>query len=84
MGGRRGVLSAGMPPITRAAALAVVESLMSGELADEEAESLPAQLDMAFGCPRGHAAGLAYWPERSVPTAAEVVDRARAYRPIAL
>ncbi|MGR6998511.1 e9imm peptide [Yinghuangia aomiensis] len=80
-------MSADVPSMTREAAVALVESVMSGELAEEELEDALKRLDAAFGCPRGHVAGLVYWPEGPQgpePTAAEVVDRASAYRPIAL
>lgn len=77
-------MSADVPPMTREAAVALVQSVMSGGLPEGELEHVLERLDVAFGCPRGHAAGLVYWPPGSEPTAAEVVDRALAYRPIAL
>ncbi|GAA4989031.1 hypothetical protein GCM10023205_70140 [Yinghuangia aomiensis] len=77
-------MSADVPWMTREAAVARVESVMRGELPEEELEHVLERLDAAFGCPRGHVAGLVYWPDGPEPTAAEVVDRAPAYRPIAL
>lgn len=77
-------MSADVPPMTREAAVTSVESVMSGELSEEELEHVLERLDVAFGCPRGHVAGLVYWPEGAEPTAAEVVEQAPAYRPIAL
>lgn len=77
-------MSADVPSMTRGAAVALVESVMSGELAEAELEHALERLDAAFGCPRGHVAGLVYWPDGPEPTAAELVDRALAYRPIAL
>lgn len=71
-------------PLTRETAIALVRSVMNAEIPDGELEHVLERLDTAFGCPRGYVAELVYWPEGAEPTAAEVVDRASAYRPIAL
>lgn len=77
-------MSADVPSMTREAAVVLVQSVMNGGLPEEKLEHLLERLDAAFGCPRGHVAGLVYWPEGAEPTAAEVVEQALAYRPIAL
>jgi hypothetical protein len=70
--------------VTREEAITLVQRIMNAELADEEASHWLETLDRTFGCPSGYVSDLIFWPEAGEPTAAEVVDRARAYRPIAL
>ncbi|MFF2522953.1 e9imm peptide [Streptomyces liangshanensis] len=77
--------------MTHAAAVALVQRIMDADHAGEaELAGWLDALDKAFACPSGHVRDLIFWPEppeRSEPpepSAAEVVDRALAYRPIAL
>ncbi|MFG2957941.1 e9imm peptide [Streptomyces sp. NPDC048291] len=62
------------PPITTA----------SDYASDEEVAGWLDGLDRALACPSGHVSGLIFWPPPRELSADEVVDRARAYRPIAL
>ncbi|WP_405940263.1 e9imm peptide [Streptomyces sp. NBC_00726] len=71
--------------LSRAEAVALIQRIMDADYAsdDEMAESLE-RLDKALVCPSGHVGDLIYWPPERELSAEEVVDRALAYRPIAL
>ncbi|QIQ07256.1 e9imm peptide [Streptomyces liangshanensis] len=71
--------------MAHAAAVALVQRIMDADHADEaELAGWLDALDKTFACPSGHVRDLIFWPEPPEPSAAEVVDRALAYRPIAL
>ncbi|WP_175609371.1 bacteriocin immunity protein [Streptacidiphilus griseoplanus] len=71
--------------MSREEAVALVQRIMSGDYAsEEEVDRVLEQLDSALRCPRGYVSALIFWPKRGEPSAAEVVDQALAYRPIAL
>ncbi|WP_063792429.1 hypothetical protein [Streptomyces atriruber] len=66
-------------------AVALVQRLLEADGTDEEAESrLEDALDRALGCPAGYVTDLIFWPAGRELSATEVVERALAYRPIAL
>ena len=74
-----------MGRVDRREAIDLVQRIMDLDYADDEAADLLAALDRAFGCPSGFVSDLIFWPPGSVSlSAAEVVERAAAYRPIAL
>ncbi|MER6360295.1 e9imm peptide [Kitasatospora sp. NPDC001527] len=69
----------------RASAIALVQGIMDGRYTDEAGtDAVLEALDRGLACPRGHVAGLIFWPGAPDPTAAEVVDQALGYRPFAL
>lgn len=72
--------------MNRDEAIALVQRVMDVDYADEaEAGTLLEALDRAFGCPSGFVSELIFWPPGNQElSAAEVVARAEAYRPIAL
>jgi hypothetical protein len=71
--------------VTRDEAVALVQRIMNADYADDgEMHGWLDSLDGAFGCPSGYVSDLIFWPVATAPTAAEVVDQAMAYRPIAL
>ncbi|MEU3464331.1 e9imm peptide [Streptomyces sp. NPDC006733] len=70
--------------LTREAAVLLVQQVMQAEGGDEESSRVLDRLDRALGCPSGYVSGLIFWPERPEPTAADVVEQALAYRPVAL
>lgn len=70
--------------MTREAAVALVQKVMSVEFAEDEMERVLDLLDRALGCPGGYVAGLIFWPNGQEPTAVDVVDQALAYQPFAL
>lgn len=67
-------------------AIALVQRVMDVDYADDaEAGALLEALDRAFRCPSGYVSELIFWPPGNKElSAAEVVERAEAYRPIAL
>ncbi|MFE4699669.1 e9imm peptide [Streptomyces sp. NPDC056738] len=71
--------------LSRAEAIALVRRIEDVDYASEsEANDLLEKLDRALACPTGHVSGLIFWPPERELSAEEVVDRALAYRPIAL
>ncbi|MFB9368483.1 e9imm peptide [Kitasatospora albolonga] len=71
--------------MSREEAVTLVRKVMDVEYDEHEMDRVLERLDRALGCPTGHVAGLVFWPaDGQVRSAAEVVDRALAYRPIAL
>ncbi|WP_432588452.1 e9imm peptide [Streptomyces sp. HD1123-B1] len=75
----------GTEELSRHEAVALVQRIMDADYAaDEEADTWLEILTRVLACPRGHICGLIFWPPRQGLTASEVVDRALAYRPIAL
>ncbi|KAB1988884.1 e9imm peptide [Streptomyces triticiradicis] len=71
--------------MNRAEAVALVQRIMDADHAsdDERADRLD-RLDRALACPSGYVSYLIFWPPERELSADEVVDRALAYRPIAL
>ncbi|MGW2477463.1 e9imm peptide [Streptomyces sp. NPDC001665] len=71
--------------MSRTEAVALVQRIMSVDYAsDDEMTEALGRLDRALACPSGHVSDLIYWPPDRELSAEEVVDRALAYRPIAL
>ncbi|MFD5652988.1 e9imm peptide [Streptomyces sp. NPDC127039] len=71
--------------MSRAKAVALVQRIMDADYAsDDEVDSWLDALDRALGCPSGHVGDLIFWPPERELGADEVVDQARAYRPVAL
>jgi hypothetical protein len=71
--------------MTRDEAVVMVQRIMDADCEGEgEADSWLEVLGRAFGCPSGYLSNLIFWPVGGDLTAAEVVDQAQAYRPIAL
>ncbi|MFJ2025823.1 e9imm peptide [Streptomyces sp. NPDC087897] len=71
--------------MSRAEAVARVEWIVAGDYPPEdELHGWLEGLDRALACPSGYVSDLIHWPPAGELTAAEVVDRALAYRPIAL
>lgn len=71
--------------IARDEAVVLVQQIMDGDYAnDGEAARWLERLDRGFGCPSGYVSDLIFVHIAEEPTAAQVVDRAMAYRPIAL
>ncbi|MFJ7086366.1 e9imm peptide [Streptomyces griseus] len=69
---------------TRSQAVALVQRIMDGDCASEdELDGWLENLDQALACPHGYVSDLIHWPPEGELTAAEVVDRALSYRPIA-
>ena len=70
--------------MSRTEAIALVRRIMNGDYASEaEADAWVDSLKRSLGCP--HIVDLIFYPEdKGSPTAEEVVERALAYRPIAL
>lgn len=71
--------------MTRDEAVALVQRIMD---ANSDCETQAAQwletLGRALGCPAQHVSDLIFWPAGASPTAADVVDEALAYQPIAM
>ncbi len=82
----RGDASAGKNGrMSRDEALSLVRRLLddSGDTGEAEADEILDALVRGLGCP--HISDYVYWPlPGSDPTPEEIVDRALAYRPIAL
>lgn len=73
------------PSLTRDEAVALVQRIMDAEYADDgEAGRWLERLERAFGCPSGYVSDLIFGQAAEEPTAAQVIDKAVAYRPIAL
>jgi hypothetical protein len=71
--------------LNRAEAISLVQRIMDGEYADErELDGWLAAMGRSLMCPSGYVSDLIFWPEEAELTAAQVVDQALAYRPIAL
>jgi hypothetical protein len=73
--------------LSEAHALALAQRILDREYADDdEAAEWMDALGRAYGCPTGYVSDLIFWPldGREVSTAAELVERAAACRPIAL
>ncbi|MCC8482704.1 e9imm peptide [Streptomyces globisporus] len=71
--------------MSRDEALALVRRLLddTGDTGEAEADEILDALERGLGCP--HISDYVYWPlPGSDPTPEEIVDRALAYRPIAL
>ncbi|MGW4380465.1 e9imm peptide [Kitasatospora sp. NPDC004531] len=69
----------------REAAVSTVQRIMDGEYADDaEVDRALVALARGLGCPGGYVSNLIFWPEGGSPTAAEIVEKALAYRPFAL
>lgn len=85
-GGVRGEANAGTDGgMSRDEALALVRRLLddTGDTGEAEADEILDALERGLGCP--HISDYVYWPlPGSDPTPEEIVDRALAYRPIAL
>ncbi|MFJ9012710.1 e9imm peptide [Streptomyces canus] len=66
-------------------AVAMVQEITAGDYADDaEASGILEALDRALACLSGYVSDLIFWPKSRNPTAAEAVDQALAYRPLAL
>ncbi len=71
--------------MSRNEAVALVQRIMDADYtSEEEADGWLDMLDRALACPTGHVSDLIFCPPERDPAAAEVVDQALAYRPIAL
>ncbi|MEU9192602.1 bacteriocin immunity protein [Streptomyces hundungensis] len=72
--------------LNRAEAVALVQRIMDADFDSEaEVDGCLDKLDRALACPSGYVSDLIFWPPRREHLSAdEVVDRAMAYRPIAL
>ncbi|MEV8003636.1 e9imm peptide [Streptomyces parvus] len=71
--------------MSRDEALALVRHLLNDtdDISEAEADEILDALKRGLGCP--HISDYVYWPlPGSAPTPEEIVDRALAYRPIAL
>ena len=68
--------------ISRAVAIELVQRIMDGDGSDEQVMFWLDELKRCLVCP--HISDLIFWAGDPEPTAAEVVDRALAYRPIEL
>ncbi|MEU5033440.1 e9imm peptide [Streptomyces rubiginosohelvolus] len=71
--------------MSRDEALLLVRRLLndSGETGEAETDEILDALERGLGCP--HISDYVYWPlPDSDPTPEEIVDQARAHRPIAL
>ncbi|MGW7276067.1 bacteriocin immunity protein [Streptomyces sp. NPDC054864] len=71
--------------MSRGEAVALVQRIMDADYAsDDEVDSWLDALDRVLACPSGHVGDLIFWPPERELSADEVVDQARAYRPLAL
>ncbi|MCX4505560.1 e9imm peptide [Streptomyces anulatus] len=71
--------------MSRTEAVALVQRIMDADYAsEEEVDGWLNRLDRALSCPTGHVSDLVFWPPVEDLSAVEVVERALAYRPIAL
>ncbi|MGC5534968.1 e9imm peptide [Streptomyces sp. SR-10] len=71
--------------MSRAEAVALVQRIMDADYAsEEEVDGWLDMLDRALSCPTGHVSDLIFWPPVQDLSAVEVVERALAYRSIAL
>jgi hypothetical protein len=75
----------GAVEMSRTEAVALVQRIMDADYASEdEADGWLDSLAKALVCPAGHVSDLIFWPREQELSADEVVDRALAYRAIAL
>lgn len=71
--------------LSRAEAVVLVRRIMAGEYAGEdELNDWLDTLDTSLSCPSGYVGNLVFWPREGELPAEVVVDRALAYRPVAL
>ncbi|MEU9853697.1 e9imm peptide [Streptomyces sp. NPDC047974] len=71
--------------MSRTEAVALVQRIMAADYAsEEEADEWLDMLGGALACPTGRVSDLIFHPSGRELSAAEVVDQALAYRPIAL
>ncbi|MGW6906783.1 e9imm peptide [Streptomyces sp. NPDC054940] len=69
----------------RAEAVALVQRIMDADyVSDDEVDGWLDRLDRALACPSGCVGDSIFWPPERELSADEVVDQARAYRPIPL
>ncbi|MFE2232168.1 e9imm peptide [Streptomyces sp. NPDC059442] len=68
--------------MTREEAIPLVQRLMSGETPEDESSEILAALERGLACP--HISNYIFWDFDPELTAEKVVDRALAYKPIAL
>ncbi|MEV6549802.1 e9imm peptide [Streptomyces sp. NPDC051597] len=74
-----------MMGLSRAEAVALVQRIMNADFDSEaEVDGWLEKLDRALACPTGHVSDLIFWPPGQDLSADEVIDKALAYRPIAL
>ncbi|MFB7568907.1 e9imm peptide [Streptomyces sp. NPDC056165] len=75
----------GAGEMSRAQAVALVQRIMDADYAsEEEMDNWLDMLDRTLACPTGHVSDLIFWPPERELSADKVVDRALAYRSIAL
>ncbi|MGW6245748.1 e9imm peptide [Streptomyces roseolus] len=72
------------PPrrMPREEAILLVERLMNPETPEEQSSEILAALQQGLACP--HISDYVFWSSDPNPTPEKVVDRAMAYKPIAL
>ncbi|MET8629605.1 e9imm peptide [Kitasatospora sp. NPDC004669] len=71
--------------MSREEAGALVQRIMDVDyVSDDEVNGWLDQLGKSLMCPTGYVSNLIFWPKEPEPSAAEVVDQALAYQPIAL
>lgn len=71
--------------MTRDEAVALVQRIMNVDYDDDAQVSQWCEmLGRALGCTAGYVSDLIFWPADGSATATDVVDRALAYKPIAL
>ncbi|MEV8001530.1 e9imm peptide [Streptomyces parvus] len=71
--------------MSRTEAVALVQRIMHADhTSEEEVDGWLGMLDRSLSCPTGHVCDLIFWPPEQDLSAAEVVEQALAYRPIAL
>ncbi|MFB6841164.1 e9imm peptide [Streptomyces sp. NPDC056361] len=68
--------------LSREEAIPLVQRLMNAEASDEESSEILEALQRGLECP--HISDYIYWGPDPEATATTVVDRAMAYKPIAL
>lgn len=70
--------------VDRQQATEAVQRIMDGHYAGADAADALEALGPALGCPAGRVSELIFWPKERGLSTGEVVERALAYRPIAL
>ncbi|WP_328762750.1 MULTISPECIES: e9imm peptide [unclassified Streptomyces] len=68
--------------LTRDEAVLLVQRLLDGDATEPEADKIIATLQRGLACP--HISNYMYWDFDPALSAEKVVDRAMAYKPIAL
>ncbi|MFF0426863.1 e9imm peptide [Streptomyces sp. NPDC004520] len=68
--------------MTHEEAISLVERVMNPETPEEESSQILATLEQGLSCP--HISDYIFWDPDPEPTPEKVVDRAMAYKPIAL